>query len=275
MLLLLAVLCMVLGHVFKIKRWGLYISVYEKPDEANLLNAIALGHSINMVLPMKLLPVRFGDIVRFIWSGRKLKNGYPFSLATVIADLYIDLLTVGSMFFGLSLIGKGGEGLLRVARIYMNAFVFVIPFTALCILFRKTVKKVIRAIASIFNEKIEFYLLYLTYLCISSLKDICVHIDKKKFVIHSVFMWLSYVASYVIFAEVVQSLGFYYSTSDIFTKLFSGFNLYNIERGLIPVWGCYLLSPLVVCWIFSVIFSRKVDKSRARGGVRAGISFLK
>ena len=149
-----AALCMVVGHIFKVKRWGLFISVYEEPSEANLLNAMTFGHTLNAIFPF-----RIGDIVRVIWAGKKLNNGPALSLATVAADLYVDLLTVGAMFFGLSIIGKGGERLQKIASIYRDAFLVVIPLTVLCFFFRKKIKRIIRAIASIFNEKIEFRIL--------------------------------------------------------------------------------------------------------------------
>ncbi len=133
---IIAVLCMVIGHVFKAKRWGLFISVYEKPSGANLLNAMTFGHTINT-----LLPIRMGDLVRFLWAGEKLKNGQAFSLATVIADLYIDLITVGAMFFGLSMIGKGGNKLQEISIFYRSVFLVVIPLTIIFILFRKIIKK--------------------------------------------------------------------------------------------------------------------------------------
>ena len=99
-----AVTCMVAGHMFKVFRWGnIFISVYEKPSMSNLLNAMSVGHAINTILP-----VRIGDLFRIIWSGRKLKNGSSFSIATVMVDLYIDLIFAGMMIFGLMLIGKGG-----------------------------------------------------------------------------------------------------------------------------------------------------------------------
>lgn len=100
---LLSIFFMVIGHIFKIKRWGLLISVYEKPVEYNLLNAITLGHTLNTIFP-----VRIGDIVRIIWAGRKLKNSYSFSLATVMADLFIDFITVGAIFF-FSIITRRGD----------------------------------------------------------------------------------------------------------------------------------------------------------------------
>ena len=212
-----AVMFMVAGHIFKVKRWGLFISAYEEPFEANLINAMTFGHTLNTVLPF-----RIGDIIRCIWAGKKLKNGYSFSIATVIADLYIDVITVGAMFFGLSLIGKGGAELLAMAHFYMWVFLIIIPVTILCILFRKIIKKVIRAGAAIFNEKIEFRILYVSYLCIASLKDIFKNISKKKFVAYSTGIWSCYMISYMIFAEAVQRYGYYYSTSEVFTKLFSG-----------------------------------------------------
>lgn len=254
---IIAVLCMVIGHIFKVKRWGLFISVYEEPSKANLLNALTFGHTANAVLPF-----RIGDIIRVVWAGRKLKNGYSFSLATVIVDLYIDVITVGAMFFGLSLIGKGGERLLEVAYFYMCAFLVIILLTLLCVLLRKQIKKFICKIAGLFNEKIEFRFLYVSYLCIASLKDIIKNINKVKFIGYSAGIWSSYVASYVIFAETVQRYGYYYSASDVFTKLFSGSSLYTISPSLVPFWGAYLLLPLTICWVISVVEGRHTNTSR-------------
>lgn len=251
-LFIIAVLCMVIGHIFKVKRWGLFISVYEEPSEPTLLNAMTFGHTINT-----LLPVRLGDIVRVTWAGRKLKNGYSFSIATVIVDLYVDLITVGAMFFGLSLIGKGGERLLKMAYYYMWAFIIIIPLTILGIIFRRGIKKVIRVVASIFNEKIELRILYVSYLCIVSFKDIFQRINKARFILYSFGIWGGYVTSYVIFAEAVQRYGFFYTTSDVFTELFAGASIYHIEKKLIPFWSAYLLLPLAFCCCISIIGAKR------------------
>jgi hypothetical protein len=247
-----AVICMVIGHVLKVKRWGLLISIYEEPYEPNLLNAMTFGHTLNAILP-----IRIGDIVRVFWAGRKLKNAYSFSLATVIVDLYVDVITVGAMFLGLSLIGKGGDKLLEMAHFYMCAFIIIIPLTILCIYFRKFIKRIIRVVASLFNEKIEFKLLYVSYLCIASLKDIIKNIQKSKFILYTIGIWLGYIASYVIFAEAIQRYGFYYATSDVFTELFSGASLYHIEKEAVPMWSAYLLLPLGICWMISMLGKRK------------------
>ena len=98
-----AAACMVAGHIGKVMRWQLFICVYEKPESHNLFHALAAGHALNA-----LLPVRTGDAVRILLSGRKLRNGYSLSAATVAADLYADILTVSAMFFVPALTGKGG-----------------------------------------------------------------------------------------------------------------------------------------------------------------------
>ena len=246
-LLIVSVLCMVIGHIFKVKRWGLFISVHETPSDANLLNAMIFGHTLNTVFP-----IRIGDFVRFFWAGRKLKNGYAFSLATVVADIYIDFLSVGMMLFGLTFIDKGRGQLQQVAQLYSVAFLIVIPMTILSFIYRKYFKLLAQKMASVFNEKIEFVLLYTIYLCIASLKDIANNIEKKKFLILSFGIWSSYVASYAIFAQAIQRFGYYYTTSDIFALLFSGASLYRVEKASLPYWIIYLLLSLGICWFLSL-----------------------
>lgn len=243
---------MVVGHLIKVKRWKLYISVYEDAAEGNLLNAMSLGHTINA-----LLPWRVGDFFRIIWSGKKLKNGYPLAIATVFTDLYVDLLTVGLMFFGLSLIGKGGPMLKETAKVYLIAFVVVIPLTVLFFLFRKPVKKAVVAVAGLFNNKIEFNILYVSYLFVASLKDIIQKISKTKFILFTIGIWTGYVASYLVFAEAIQRYGYFYSTSDVFALLFSGSSLYHVESGARLFWGSYLVFPLIICWGISAIILRQ------------------
>ena len=68
-----SVICMFIGHIFKVKRWALFISVYEEPSESNLLRAMILGHTLNAILP-----VRIGDAVRVFCAGKRIKNGYLF-----------------------------------------------------------------------------------------------------------------------------------------------------------------------------------------------------
>lgn len=254
-----AVSCMIIGHIFKVKRWGLFISVYEESLETVLLSAMALGHAVNAILPF-----RFGDMIRVAYAGKRLKNGYSFAFATVAVDLYLDLITVGVMFLGLSMVGKGGERLLEMAHFYMCAFLLIAPLTLLCVFLRRPLKRFIRMAAGIFNEGIEFGILYVSYLCIASMKDIVKNINKVKFIGYSAGIWICYVASYVIFAETFQTFGYNYSTSDIFTELFSVSTFYRIVPNLTPLWGGYLLLPLAVCWVIAAWTGHQGDVSEYR-----------
>ena len=249
---ILAVALMFAGHLFKVRRWGLFISVYEKPLDYNLLNALAIGHSLNA-----LLPVRIGDIVRVIWSGRRMKNGYPFALATVIADIYVDVLTVGIIFFALSFTVSAGSWLQSVFHFYLVLFAVLVVLTAIAVVFRKQLKWCIRMAASIFNTKIEYGLLYASYLTIASIKDIVTRLSRIKFLLYTLGMWAGYLCSYVFFAESVRRMGFAWSGMDVFTALFSGTALYNVDKGLIPSLAAYLILPLVICAAVSFVLSRK------------------
>ena len=251
LLLVASIVLVAAGHVLKVNRWGQLVSVYETPNKGNLLMSLAIGHTVNAVLP-----VRLGDIFRAAYSGKRMKNGYSLAISTVFADLYVDLITVGLMFFGLSLIGKGGAALQRIARTYEFVVPIVIALTVLVAVFRKQFKKIVAAVASVFNEKIEYQLMFVVYMCIASLRDILQKVNKKRFVLQTIGMWMCYVGAYMIFAEAVQRWGFNYTTSDVFTVLFSKFNLYDIEKGLLPVWALFMLVPMYICAVISVFLNK-------------------
>lgn len=253
-----AVACMVAGHIFKVFRWGnIFISVYEKPSMGNLLNAMSVGHVINTVLP-----VRIGDLVRMILSGRKLKNGCAFSIATVIVDLYIDLISVGMIILILMLTGKeGGNGQMQlIAQRFLYLFFTLILFSVCCMALKKYVKRLVGAIASLFNDMIELELLYISYLCIAAVKDITRNTNKKKFVFYTAGMWLGYAISYWTFAKVLSEAGFFYGMSDVFILLFSGRSLLYLQKEAAFLWFVYLLLPLAVCQFVSVIIGIKQDR---------------
>lgn len=248
----LTLLFMIVGHFLKSKRWGLYISVYETPIFGNLLRALSVGHSVNVVMPF-----RIGDIIRIVLSGKRLKNGYSLSMATVIIDLYIDFFSVCIMFLGLKILGKGGVRLWQIGRLYWYVAMAVIPITTICFLNRKVVKKIISYIAKIFNENIEFCLLYVSYLAIASAKDILTKIQKQKFILYTVGIWAAYIASYIIFAEALQLKGFNYTTSDVFVKMFSAFNLFHLESKEFVIWAVFILVPLFLIYLYYKIENNK------------------
>ena len=248
-----AVICMVAGHTGKVMRWNLFISVYEKPANQNLLHALAAGHALNA-----LLPVRTGDAVRILLSGRKLRNGYSLSAATVAADLYADILTVSAMFFIPALAGKGGgKNLHRMAYVYLAVSAVLVFLTLLAVLARPVIKKCISRIAGLFNESIELRILYLSYLMTASVKDMIHNTDKIRLAGFTCMIWCGYTASYAFFASYAALAGFRkpdgscYTVYDIFAWIFSGPGLHHIPAELFPAWAAYLLVPLLLCALYS------------------------
>ena len=102
--LILAIFSLVVAHYFKVYRLEQFIRIYEKPNRNNLVRALSLGYIINF-----LLPFRAGDLFRAWFSGKKMKNGFSFSLATVIIDRILDILCVAVIFLLFYLIGFKNE----------------------------------------------------------------------------------------------------------------------------------------------------------------------
>lgn len=241
-----AVISMVFGLLYKSRRWGLLISVYEPAQDGNLLRSLSIGHIVNV-----LLPFRIGDVIRILLSGKKLKNGYPLSIATVIVDLYVDLVSVGALLWLLVLTRGAGSSFIYIASLYFLLIIFIALVTFFCIFFRSKLKKIIQRIASLFNNKIEFNILYVTFLTIGSFKDIAKKIDIKRFIALTIKMWISYVISYVAIAAVLQKQGLNQTTADVFEAIFGGLTFNNSELSSNSIFISYLLLPLAICWIYS------------------------
>lgn len=250
----LAVLLMVLGHIFKAKRWALFISVYEKSNTLNLLNALSIGHILNSVLP-----IRIGDVFRIFYAGKKLKNGKSFSFATVVADLYVELLTVGFIFIILSCNYKEKTDLEFVKNIYIFSCLATILITIFACIFRKAIKLFIAKIASVFNAKIEFNILFASYLALASIKDIVLKINKYKFIFYTIIMWIGYLTSYYVFSLALKNVTPNYNFADIFVSFFTGINLYSINNEFFLLWSGYLILPLLITFLCSILVKERQD----------------
>ena len=79
-----------------------------------MLRGMAGGYALNFVLPFHL-----GDVFRAVFTGRRMKSGIGFSLATVIMDRFLDVWFVALGFIGFWAAGFGGEVAHRAARYYL------------------------------------------------------------------------------------------------------------------------------------------------------------
>ena len=83
-----------LAQIIRVLRWKMFIEVYEEPRRRNLIQALAFGNLINLIFPFRIA----GDLFRAVYSGKKMKNKYAFSLSTVIVDRILDVIMVGIIF---------------------------------------------------------------------------------------------------------------------------------------------------------------------------------
>lgn len=279
----LAILTMVIGHIAKTKRWAQFIKVYEPMDESALLRTLSVSHSLNAILPF-----RIGDFFRVWRAAKYLKNGYTLSIATVVVDLYLDVVTAGLIFQGLALLGN--ERLVAVSRVYLVILAIVLVTTLVGIFLRKKLKKVIQFVASVFNEKIELRLLYISYAVIACFKDIVRKLHKKKFLLYTVEMWGMYLLSYELFSRALAKKGKHiYGISDIFAFIFSE----NCATVLVQQTAdgtladsayfaldvtIYMLLPLVLVWAYSVLhkrlFGKQMGVSETGSGAKAILPHL-
>ena len=217
LLFVISCLLLMLGHFLKTLRQKQFADIYEKVNTGVFLNALAAGYIVNFILPFRL-----GDILRAYLGGRKMKNGFSFSLATVIVDRFFDVIMVGLiyavMYFGF--IGKDPAAE-QSARFYGIFAMALIILAFMAINMKGMIKKVIRLSCSLFNDRIELSLMFFFWALITAFRDIAVKINKLRLVLLTLGMWASYMASYYVLAVFLSSGGNSFSMYDIFSMLFS------------------------------------------------------
>ena len=102
-LLLGSVALLLAGHLFRLLRWEQFIRIYERPMRGIMLRGMAVGYGVNF-----LLPFHIGDVFRAWFTGRRMKNGVGFALATVIMDRFLDVWVVALLFAAFRLAGVPG-----------------------------------------------------------------------------------------------------------------------------------------------------------------------
>ena len=176
-MLIIAIVLVCLAHFIRTLRWELFVKTYEKPN-TNLLQSLSIGYFINSFIPFKA-----GDLVRAWISGRKMKNGRGFALATVIVDRYLDILVVGILFAIFSAFNLDSAD---SVWFYMFLAVGVLAVTLLVYILRGYVKRILKNIAGIFNAGIEIRLLRFFWSLIWSFKDIFKKISKTRLLLGDV-----------------------------------------------------------------------------------------
>jgi len=207
-----------LGHYIKVLRWKMFVEIYEKPHESNLIVSLAVGYFANFCLPFKV----FGDLIRAVVSGKKMKNGVSFSLTTVVIDRMLDFIAVYFLFIGLFFSSSSDDDYRKFVVFYsITIGVFLLGFFVL-IKANKLLKTVIAKLCHIFNMNTELKGLLFFWALISSLKVLVKKTNKLKLVFYTMSIWLFYLASYYTFAKfltlIYQST---YTLNEVVLSLFA------------------------------------------------------
>ena len=140
-----AVLLLIIAHIFRMHRWQQFIIIYERPARSKLLGYLAIGYGVNYFLPF-----RIGDIMRAWLTGRRLKNGFPFALATVVMDYCLDVPVVGGIFAFMYL--HGNEEVRETFFWYCGLMLILLVGGLGVYFFSNSIKQAAKYICSIFNR---------------------------------------------------------------------------------------------------------------------------
>lgn len=262
---MLSIISIVLAHLCKTYRWKQMVEIYEKTNDANLITSLSLGYLINC-----LLPYRIGDITRAIFAGRKMKNGFSLSFATVILDRILDVIVVAILFAVFYFIGYRTKILLDSVMFYIIAAIFIIVFLSISLKYNKYIKMIVKKVASIFNEKIELKILKLTWSFIQAFKDLIHNLNKMKILISTILMWGLYILSYAMYGITISKLGNNGNFIDVFMAFFSKNNLDATTYTAIQSYMTdftkltiiYILAPIIILLLISAIISKIENKKQ-------------
>ena len=263
-LLLGSVALLLAGHLFRLLRWEQFIRIYERPMRGVMLRGMAVGYGVNF-----LLPFHIGDVFRAWFTGRRMKNGVGFALATVIMDRFLDVWVVALLFGAFRLAGVPG---VRDDALYYLVFAVVLAAAlAVVIALRGPIKRLCLAVCGIFNDAIKLDGLEFCWSLINTFKDLR-RVQIGRLALNTGLMWVSYLASYGVLAAALSGCGAGFGGVDVFTMLFgtdavdlTSFSLTGrlhaispLAQGLMLAW---FLLPLLAMWAVTLL------PARLRGGI--------
>ena len=268
-LLLASVALLLVGHLFRLLRWEQFIRIYERPLRGVMLRGMAGGYAVNF-----LLPFHIGDLFRAWFTGRKMKNGVGFALATVIMDRFLDVWVVAVLFGVFRLAGAPG---IQDDTLYYLVFALVLALLlTVVILLRAPIKRLCLAVCGIFNDTIKLDGLVFCWSLINTFKDLS-RVKPGRLLLNTGLMWASYLASYRVLAAALSGYGAGLGTVDVFTMLFgtdavdlTSFSLTGQLHAISPLAQLLMLAwfvlPILAMWAATLL------PAGLRGGINRAAS---
>lgn len=242
--LILSLFLVLVGHAFRLLRWEQFIRIYERPLRGQMLRGMAGGYALNFVLPFHL-----GDVFRAVFTGRRMKSGIGFALATVIMDRFLDVWFVALGFGAFWALGQGGAAVLGAAQYYLVFSLVLALGLVLVVALRDLLKKGCLAFCGLFNDTLKLDGMMFFWSLINTFKDLG-RIKIGRLVVNTVLMWAAYLGSYTALAAALTAAGQPMALVDVFDLLF-GRNAADLSA-LLPGGAMGAAAPaariLLLCW---------------------------
>lgn len=248
--LVVSILALLLGHLVKVYRWNLFIKLYERTPICVLLNSLSISSAINFVVPYHI-----GDLYRIWYSGRRMKNGIRFSLATVIVEHYIDLIVLAIVCAILYYMGHNTMWSMILFGSIASTLLLV---TIIAMRFDGKTKSLIVKFASIFNQRIELIVLASVWAFVTIFKRMLKDISRINITFSTCIMWILYMGSYWCLAEYFQTQGFDIRLRNVIDIVFNKGSIinWNTTTALVVTLAIYILTPLLIIFIASFFIDK-------------------
>lgn len=260
--LILSIIVLTISNIFKINRISQFIEPYEKPNNKLLGESLAVGNLLNIFLPFRL-----GYVFRAHMSGKKMKNGSSFSLATIFIEIFLDFIFVPIIFLIFYLFKYKSQ---------KSILFYIITLFIMCIMIillkklKKYVKILIYKFASIFNEHIELKILKTSWFTIISFENIITRVSKLRLLLNSIIIWcMNILSCYLLsltlqFSNLKENLfglfNFFYSESGIISPII--FSYLKLDKNYMIIIFLYYLGSILLLYFSSFIINKQKYKNK-------------
>ena len=266
-----AIIAILIANILKVLRQSLFIDLYDDSNKKNLTQALSISNLINYIIPFKL-----GYIYRAYFTGKKMKYGISYSIATIIVEIILDFICVSIIYLIFLLCGIDS---------FKNILFYVISLGVLLIVgialkvFKKQVKKAIYNIAHLFNKSVELKLLKSSWFTIISFENIVTKVNKLKLSIYSICMWsLNILSCYYLGksllkeTSLIDMFNLYFSYGGMRTSLIKSLNMLGINMIVYIILSNILL--FAVSYLFTKTKTKKHEELLPHANLNDRLNFL-
>ncbi|MDD3370316.1 MAG: lysylphosphatidylglycerol synthase transmembrane domain-containing protein [Alphaproteobacteria bacterium] len=231
-----------LGHLFRSSRWGIILGRPKNEELRLRFTALSAGYIINA-----LLPFRIGEFVRCWLFSAQSKSSLALSVGSVVVERIFDLFALALIYFAYGFFLSGFPALAALKLFGLASFLLAAIYW---IKLSSAGRKIVWAVASVFNDKIRFFLLdasmALTECMGTTLKA------AGLFVIQSVAMWGLYLASYALIGRAIH-----YDFSHVMAFFYGNFfhsvvyQLLETDLQTAGALAFYTVSPILLVLVYA------------------------